>query len=185
MTLRIFSCFYNLSIYLFPYQSIEYYENNRIYNNTLLFYLYLYNRFFIKNETKRLYKISYRKYNKSFILNTNFNDIINNNIYDINNELNNEINKPRSLFIKYDIYINNYLIELNDKIKLKKYSENCLIEDVLKFERFTENYLIEDIFDINNIESELYPLKINKNNKEFKKYNYINNLYLKDIYQYL
>lgn len=199
MALRIFSCFFNLSIYLFPYKSVHYYENNKIYRKTLLFYLYLYFKSIISDDTKKLYKLHCRKNNKFFILNTNFNDIINNNIAN-NNVYNqsNEIIKPRSLFIKYDIYINNHFIELNDKIKLKQYSDYCFLIDIIKFEKISENYLIVDILksesfsenclsaDVLQIENiELYSIKINKNDKEFKVYNDIKNLYLIDIYQYL
>ena len=56
---------------------------------------------------------------------------------------------------------------MDDKIKFKKFSDNCLIKDIYLFEK-----------------KELYKINIYKNDKEYKIYDDIDNLYLIDIIEY-
>jgi len=164
MILNIFSLINRLNIYLFPYKSIELYQKKKIYNQTYIYYIYLYFFPFNMKFNFNLYKIFSKTYNKFYIIYSTFDKL--KNIKNLETNIN--INKPRSLFIKYDIYVNNYKLELDDKIKLKQYSDNCLLKDIYLFEKI-----------------ELYNIIIYKNNKEFKIYNDIDNLFLIDINEYL
>ena len=161
--------------YFFPYKSILYLSLNEqtIVNNiTISFYIKWYLSFLLFNNysNKGLFRIHIREYDKYIIYNGISNDLFNTsfikNLFKTNND---EINKPRNLFVKYNIFINNKQLLTDDKIDYKKYDLNSKIEDIIKFNGIK----------INNI-------TILKNNIEFKTYiEDIELIRLKDIYHYL
>ena len=107
---------------------------------------------------------------KNQVTGKKFGDIFNinsiQNLFKINNE---EINKPRNLFIKYNIFINNNELLIDDKIHYKKYDLNSKINDIFKFNGIKIN-----------------EIKIFKNGIQFKTYiEDIELIRLKDIYYFL
>jgi hypothetical protein len=161
--------------YFFPYKSILYLSLNEqtIVNNiTISFYIKWYLSFLFSNNysNKGLFRIYIREYDKYIIYNGISDEIFNTSfIKNLFNTNNNEINKPRNLLVKYNIFINDNELLTDDKNHYKKYDLNSKIEDIIKFNGIK----------INNI-------TILKNNIEFKTYiEDIELIHLKDIYHYL
>ena len=181
--------------YFLPYKSVLKYNNNKIEDITIFFYLnYFLNLYFntdlylylldddlnndINNDinyhinydiNNDIYRIQIRKTDRYFIYSGKFNSLIfSNKINDDDN-----INQPRNLFIKYKIFINGLELKLEDKILCKKHYSNTKLVDFFKFNKIINLEKMEELI-------------IYKNDKEFKKYNSdIFELTIKDIYIYL
>jgi len=154
---------------IFPFKFIKCIENNKIIDITYNFNWYFITSYFRNiyhfSEKKQLYHIHVKKFDKYFILNTTIYDLITTEIKE-NSEI---INIPRSLFINYNIQVNNSILTLNEKLMYKKYAHNCSLLNIFQF---------------NNIN--LKQIIILKNNLEFIKYDdNFDNIYINDIYQYL
>jgi hypothetical protein len=149
--------------YLFPYKSIILLDNLSIVDITWIYYLlYFINNIIPGYNSNRLYKIHLREIDKYYIYNGKLSNI---KIPIIKED----IKKPRNLFTKYKLFINNNELLLEEKINLKKYVTNTKLVDIFIF-----NGII------------LNELKVLKNDIEHKIYNTdIEMITIDNIYEFL
>jgi hypothetical protein len=150
---------------ILPFKNVQRIRNKYVSDIThLINFRYLISRVLSSSKDIYLYKI-HNNENKIYILETSMDKII-------NNEINQEdviLNNPRSLINSYEIYVNDKVLTLNEKILLKRYINSTSLYNI---------YLFQNI--------ELYEIKIIKNGTEFKKYtNDFKNLLIKDVYAFL
>jgi hypothetical protein len=153
---------------LIPFVSVKVIEVQGIKDISTIFAVqYLLSRVLTTDKSIKKYQVHLKTFDKIFILETSINQLINS--HHTIKELSEKLNPPRSLFIKYDVLINGYKLEIDQKVFFKKYADGTKIIDMLKF-----NGLV------------LQELKILKNNEEFKTWSEnLNELTIEQIYPYL
>jgi hypothetical protein len=165
---KIMDFTHNIKSYI-KYDKVLYLCHDKIKDITILYYFFIFIRIsFLFNEYNNEYIYSYYDMNKNkyFIKKTTLNKLIykQEDIVETG-----EINKPRNLFIKYSVKVNNCILDTNEKIHYKKYDKECNLLDVFKF----NNINIKEII-------------IYKNIDEHKKYiEHFDTIKVKDIYEYL
>ena len=130
---------------------------------------YLFSKLLYADKTKKKYQVHLKTFDKIFIINTSIYQLINS--HHTIRESSEKLNPPRSLFIKYDILVNNKELSIDQKVFFKKYADGTKIVDMLEF-----NGII------------LSELKVLKNNKDFKLWDLNSNLEeltIEQIYPYL
>lgn len=151
-----------------PFSSIKINENRKVFDNTWYYtFRFLIRHFYYPDNNIRLHLVHLKNQDKIYILNTSMLYIFCN--YDLLMEMGETINPPRSLFIKYKIFVNGKELNLEEKIYYKKFSPSTKIKDICSF----SNYIIDE-------------LQIYKNGDEYKKWtNELETLEIKEIYNYL
>jgi hypothetical protein len=150
---------------ILPFKNVQRINNKYVSDITYLInFRFLISRVFSSSKDIYLYKI-HNNENKIFILETSMDKIINNEI----NQDDVILNNPRSLLNSYEIYINDKVLTLDEKILLKKYIHSTNLHNIFLFQKI-----------------ELYEIKIIKNGTEFKKYiDNFEKILIKDIYAFL
>jgi len=153
---------------LTPFSSVKVIESQRIEDISISFsFKYLLSRILFSDKSKKKYQVHLKTFDKIFILDTSIDELIKS--HHTIRELSEKLNPPRSLFIKYDILINDQELSIDEKVFFKKYADGTKIIDMLKFN-----------------EINLKNLKILKNNKEFKTWTEnLDELTIEQIYPYL
>jgi len=168
---QLYYLVFNIIIFIYmltPFSSVKVIESQRIEDISISFsFKYLLSRILFSDKSKKKYQVHLKTFDKIFILDTSIDELIKS--HHTIRELSEKLNPPRSLFIKYDILINDQELSIDEKVFFKKYADGTKIIDMLKFN-----------------EINLKNLKILKNNKEFKTWTEnLDELTIEQIYPYL
>jgi hypothetical protein len=153
---------------LTPFSSVKVIESQGIEDISISFACkYLLSRIIFTDKSKKKYQVHLKTFDKIFILDTSIHQLINS--HHTIRESSEKLNPPRSLFIKYDVLVNDQELSIDEKVFFKKYADGTKIIDMLKFNQIN-----------------LQNLKILKNNKEFKTWTEnLDEMTIEQIYPYL
>lgn len=168
---QIYYIVINIIVFVYmmtPYISVKVINKNGVQDLSYIFaFKYLLNRFLYYDLTKKKYQVHLKTLDKLFILHTSESELIHK--HKAICEASEILNPPRSLFTKYDIFVNGTELSIDQKAIFKKYAEGTNICDMFEF---------------NGIK--LLDLKVLKNNKHFKAWDdKLEELTIEAIYPYL
>jgi hypothetical protein len=98
-----------------PYVSVKVNGSSGIEDISFSFTLkYLLNRIIKHDKSNKKYQVHLKTFDKIFILDTSVHNLINS--HHTIRETSEKLNPPRSLFIKYDVFVNNKQLSIDQKI---------------------------------------------------------------------